>query len=261
VRVTLTHDDVDLIDDDLGDGDLAGDYFGGPVLTAAPWPTNAHMVEDLAGAGLYLRPDSVTIDLTTNAAKWWRRWRPDTLVTNDLDPRWPTDHHFDVRCPTLPEGTKTSGFDVACLDLPYVSTGGRTTSTVPDFNRNYGLVDVPRTPDATTQLLCEGLAGAMRLLRIRDVSAAARRNGTRHQGGLCLFKGKNYISSATLQPTILDVINYARAIPGVHFEDWFLHLTKPMAQPKLRGKNKDIESPQGHGRSNCSHLLVFRRTA
>jgi hypothetical protein len=61
-----------------------------------------------------------------------------------------------------------------------VAVGGRTTSTVQDFNANYGLVDVPKTPNATTE---------------------------------------------------------------------------------KRGKNKDIESAQGHGRSNCSHLLVFRRVA
>jgi hypothetical protein len=268
----VTIADVDLIDDYLGGEDPDGhDYFDGPVLTATRWRNNAHMVSSLAGEGLYLRPEWETIDLTTNSGKWWKEWRPDRLVTNDLDPKWNTDLHENIRTmPSIPDGTRTSGFKVVCVDLPYVSIGGRKTSTIPDFNDNYGLHDAPRNPAETLVLLKDGLTTAARIAKIRNVGRAAKDACRRGEtdawdpvGGIVLYKCTNYISSQTLQPVVVDIINHARTIPGLRFEDWFLHLGEPGAQPKERGK-PDVDGKrrphvQKHGRSNCSHLLVFRR--
>jgi hypothetical protein len=52
------------------------------------WRDNAEMIADVARLGYLPEP---VLDMTHNAGRFWRVYRPTLLVTNDLDPQWDTD--------------------------------------------------------------------------------------------------------------------------------------------------------------------------
>lgn len=87
------------------------------VLAATSWPTNGHMIEAVAGLG-FLAREWLTLDLTWGRGTFWKRWRPDRLVTNDLGKNRP-DVRCDARCSPFRDGT----FKATVVDLPYKLNG------------------------------------------------------------------------------------------------------------------------------------------
>lgn len=194
-----------------------------PVLAATAWPSNAHMVEDVARLG-YLRADWRTVDPTYGRGLWWARWRPDELTVHDL-----ALDGVDFR--DLPE--VDGAYDAAVFDPPYVCVGGRTTTGLADMHDRYGLTDAPRTPAELQALIGDGLAEVARVVRHR---------------GLVLVKCQDYVTSGRLWPGAHHTTTRGLEL-GLRLVDRLEYLTSPRPQPSGRR--------QVHARRNLSTLLVW----
>jgi len=194
------------------------------LLAATAWVSNADMIRACAGVG-YLRSEWLTVDPTYGRGAWWRIWRPDDLVEHDL-----AIDGVDFR--QLPESD--DHFDAAVYDPPYVSTGGRDSSTIVDrHGARYGMVDVPRTPEETQALIDSGLKEVMRVTR-----------------GFILVKCQDYVSSHALW---LGTYHTTAAALGMGLEvyDRLEYISGVRAQPSGRR--------QEHAQRNSSTLLVLRK--
>lgn len=192
------------------------------VLAAHAWRSNAELIADVAT--LWIRPDDLVVDVTYGKGVWWRRYRPSRLVTHDL-----ALDGVDFR--DLPEAD--ASVDVVAFDPPYVSTGGRKTSTIGDFNRRYGLTDAPRSPVELQQMINAGLVEARRVLRPK---------------GVALVKVKDYVSSGSLWPGSHLTLTASLTL-GFELVDRFTRVGAAGPQPGGRR--------QVHARQNLSTLLVL----
>lgn len=196
------------------------------VLAATEWPTNAEMIEDCVRLG-YLRAEWRTLDPTYGRGTWWNLWRPDELVTHDL-----RDDGVDFQ--TLPH--EDGEFDVAVFDPPYMAPGGRTTSTLHDFNDRFGLHSTPRTPADNQDVNNLGLTEVARVVR---------------PGGFILAKCMDYVNGGRVFWGTFWTIAH-----GLHIEltlfDRLEHVHQPGPQSQVT---------QEHARRNLSTLLVFRKPA
>jgi tRNA G10 N-methylase Trm11 len=203
-----------------------------PILAADYWPTNAELIE--AVATLYIKPEDQVLDMTYGRGTWWKKYRPEKLLTNDLDESTMANFHDDFR----DLGWKNDSFDVVAFDPPYVSVGGRKTSTLGDYHARYGLVDAPTTPEGVQRLIGAGLAEAHRVLKPK---------------GVALVKCQDYITSGRYWAGTHYTLEDAESL-GFVIEDRFEHLAKsPRPQPPGRR--------QVHARRNLSTLIVLRKRA
>lgn len=194
------------------------------ILAATAWSTNADLIADCVQLG-YLRSEWRTIDPTYGRGNWWKKWRPDDLVTHDLK-----IDGVDFR--DLPE--PSDSLDVVAFDPPYIAQGGRATSTAGEFMDRYGLVDVPKTTDETTRLIVAG---------IDEFSRVTKRKG------ILLLKCMNYVNGGRYRTAAYDVLSHATS-HGWRLIDELVHLRKPGPQP-----NRDR---QMHARRNYSVLFVLQ---
>lgn len=202
------------------------------VLAAHSWPTNAHLIADMARLG-YLRQDDHIIDPTFGLGKWWTIWRPDRLTAHDIDPA--KGDGVDYR--DLPEGDNT--FDAGVFDPPYMAPGGRTSTSTHEFNHRFGLHTTPATPIENQASINAGLDELARVLKPR-----AR----------LLVKCMDYINGGALFPgthlTLSHAIN-----AGYRYVDRIEHVGRPGPQPKT---NIDGSARrQVHARRNLSTLFVL----
>jgi hypothetical protein len=215
------------------------------IWAAQSWPTNADMIEDVVQLG-YIRPTDTMIDMTWGRGKWWTKYThpgPFVAMCNEKGHQAaPADNvtvltHVDFRVTGLPAGS----FDVVVFDPPYVSKGGRDTSTIPDFNSRYGLDATPRSPRELHDCNTHGLGEAKHLCK---------------PGGLILVKCMDYVSSGKLQPASLWM--YEEAVEmKLQLHDRLIHVGSPGPQPKV---NLDgTPRRQVHSRSNHSTLWVFKK--
>lgn len=115
---------------------------------------NADAVADAATFG-YL--DGEVLDLTVGPkGRFWLRYRPEFLVTNDLDPTVAADLHLDATKSGLPD----DWCDTAVWDPPY---GYRGTSRLAS-DADYGLT-VYRPANTIDALLFDGTVEACRIAR------------------------------------------------------------------------------------------------
>lgn len=115
------------------------------------WPTNGHLIEDVA----HLYPPGRTLDLTYGRGGFWTRYRPDQLVTNDLNPLTDTLYGYDFRDVNLPDNE----FDTVVFDPPYKLSG---TPALGDFDARYG-IDEATDWQHRMRLIRDGFCEAMRL--------------------------------------------------------------------------------------------------
>jgi hypothetical protein len=183
-------------------------------------------------ARLWLNPADLVLDVTYGRGLFWTDYRPARLIAHDLY----TVDGIDFR--RLPEGD--SSIDVVVFDPPYVSPGGRATSTIHEFNDRYGIDLVPRTVKETQELIAAGMKEATRVLV---------------PGGRLLVKCADYISSGRFVQGRHHVVSTARTL-GLEQVDEFVHHSGSGPQPK---KNRDgTPRRQVHSRRAHSYLCVFQ---
>ena len=200
-------------------------------MAATPWASNAALIMDCARLG-YLRPESTVLDATYGLGRWWDLWRPSVLVTNDLNPEKPADHHHDFR--DLPWDADT--FDSVTFDPPYIAPGGRSTSTVGDFNARFGLHTTPAKPAELQRYINAGLRECGRVVKRR---------------GHVLVKCKNYVNGGALWAGTFLTWKAGEQM-GLELVDCLEHLS---------GTGPQSQTTQEHARSNYSTLLVFKKVA
>lgn len=239
-----------------------------PVMAATRWPDNSAMTLDLARLG-YIPIDGLILDPTYQDGTWWKRWPPGTparLVTNSLDPANGADLCFDFRRAPFPDDT----FDCVTYDPPYVSKGGRSTSTMQDHQRRYGIADAPKSPFELQQLINHGSSEMMRVLK---------------PGGILLVKCQDYVSSGRIWwGTHYTSHHIASMYPKTEMVDRLYFLNNGSAQPErdrkcsaCKGEGElpvtgpgswkcmecdgtgRVPSVQQHARVNVSTLWVFRK--
>ena len=130
-----------------------------PVVAAKAWPTNGHLVADVARLG-YLRASDRVLDPTYGEGVWWREWRPAGLVAHDLNPAKAPDGARDFRDLGYPRAS----FDAVAFDPPYKLNG----TPDEDTDARYG-VDVPGTVAERMALIFAGCTEAARVLTRRGV--------------------------------------------------------------------------------------------
>jgi hypothetical protein len=205
---------------------VQGTKEDGPVLAATRWKSNAELIRDLNEKLHYLNPKQRTLDPTYGKGTWWKLYTPPNLVQHDI-----LLDGVDFR--HLPE--ENESFDAIGFDPPYVSVGGRKTSTLIDFNERYGLRDAPQSPQLLQGMINEGLVEMNRVLAKR---------------GVLLVKCQNYISSGKLWlgehhtlKTCLDL--------GLECVEVLHHVGNVRAQP--------ARARQVHARNNSSTMFVLRK--
>lgn len=230
----------------------------GPVLAATRWPTNAHLIEDVARLG-YLKPTDHVLDPTYGNGVWWKRWTPEALVV-------PPEGTDFTRLPYDP-----STFDAVAFDPPYVATGGRSTTGMVDFAQRYGLTDAPRNPALLQRMIDVGLAECRRVVRW------PQRRVT--DGGVVLVKCQDYVSGGRLWLGTHHTITAALAL-DFEVVDRLERIGSPRPQPSGRTRECSVclgagAGPTGwpcvpcdatgrvgtvqqHARRNLSTLLVLR---
>lgn len=200
-----------------------------PVLAADKWTSNAELILDVARLG-YLRQEWVTLDSTYGKGVWWKKFRPTHLIWHDLKKDF-----VDFR--DLPYTNRF--FKVSAFDPPYVSKGGRKTSTIQEFDERYGLAKAASSPQLLQEYINEGFAECV---RVTDTYV--------------LQKTCDYVSSGKLYPGVYETIKFADSL-GCTLVDRFHHIGVPRQQPK-RTRKDGKPVTQKHARNNLSTLLVFR---
>ena len=197
------------------------------VMAAYLWRTNAELIAHVAKLG-YIKLDDHVLDPTYGRGKWWDEFRPHHLTHHDI-----VQDGMDFR--DMPYDANT--FDVIAFDPPYVSTGGRTTTTMHDFQNRYGMGDAPRTPALCQELIDDGLTEMNRLCK---------------PGGFILAKTQDYISSGKFWDGTYRTEKHAKETLKLIQHERFEHLSKKgRAQPK--------HTRQVHARRNLSTLFVFQK--
>lgn len=195
------------------------------IKAAYSWPTNADLIFDVARLG-YIKQDDLVLDPTYGRGIWWQKFRPDKLVTHDI-----ALDGVDFRNLPYPPGL----FDVVAYDPPYVSVGGRKTTSMPDFQRRYGMTDAPTSPAALQRLINDGLTEVMRVVKPK---------------GYIACKSQDYVSSGKLWIGTHWTLSHAVNI-GLTCVDRFEHIAGVRPQPPGRR--------QVHARRNLSTLFIFQK--
>lgn len=205
------------------------------ICTVTVWPSNGEMMYDLYRIG-YLNPRRKVVDMTYGKGVWWNYLEEQMgkplarLVKHDI-----ALDGVDFRV-GLPE--KTGSVGTVLFDPPYVSTGGRDTSTLHEFNERYGVLYSERTPELNQErLINPGIAEAARIV-IPDGESKV------------LVKCANYVSSKKYKQGVRWSIEFAESV-GLTLHDQWIHAGHVRAQPKGRGID--------HARNNYSVLLVFTK--
>lgn len=207
------------------------------ILAATYWPNNAAMVEALVKLE-YLHSGMSMLDATFGKGGWWRSWKPDELIKHDL-----AIDGVDFRNLPYPDDT----FDGVAFDPPYVSVGGRATTTIREMYDSYGMDGAPTSPKLMQKLINDGLKEQARVVK---------------PTGIIICKCMDYVSSGKLWPGVYLTTKAALKL-GLAVEDHLLYIRKSSGpQPGNRTKKlksgEVVASRQHHARRNVSNLLVLR---
>jgi hypothetical protein len=171
--------------------------------------------------------DGPVLDLTFGRGAWWTVWRPFDLMAFDGD--------------FTDTGIADDAAPVICFDPPYISTGTKATSSIPDFYDRYGVGELSGWM-AVRRLMEAGLAECARILA---------------PGGWLLFKCMNYVESGRRVWNVHYFAHYGQTVLGLRLADEFVHLSGGGAQPDT---NLDgTPRVQKHTRQVHSNLLVFAK--
>jgi tRNA G10 N-methylase Trm11 len=168
------------------------------VLAAYSWPTNAHLIADIARLG-YL--DGPLLDATYGNGNWWKIFRPGDFTT----------YTGDFTKMPFEDGQ----FDSVAYDPPYVAPGGRETSSITAFWERYGMDETPSSPAELQSVINDGLAECWRVVAWR---------------GFIVVKTKDYITSGKLWDGTGETKKFAVEKLGMEYVDRFEHIGKPGPQ-------------------------------
>ena len=207
-----------------------------PVETVITEKRNGPMIATVAE--LWINDADFVVDTTFGLGNWWTSYRPTNFVAHDLDPA--KGDGVDFR--RLPEAT--GSVDVVAFDPPYISIGGRDTSTVHDLLSRYGLSSAPKSTSELDEMIADGIQEAARVLKPRT--------------GRLLLKSMNYVKSGKHHPGHLIALNNCLSNGYFIILDEFVHYSGTGPQPKL---NPDgTPRRQVHARAAHSFLTVLGRT-
>jgi hypothetical protein len=170
--------------------------------------------------------DGPVLDLTYGQGAWWTRYTPHerTAWTGDF-----TD-----------TGIVDESAPIVCFDPPYISTGSKTTSTIPDFYARYGIGELSGWRKIR-KLMERGMDECARILTPQ---------------GFLLLKCMNYVESGRRIWNVHHFADYGQAL-GLQLVDEFVHLTGGGPQPKTNLDGSPRE--QKHARQVHSNLLIFTK--
>ena len=197
------------------------------IPAAFAWPTNAHLIEDVAALG-YLRKEWKVLDPTYGEGVFWKRWRPLDLFCCDLDPAKSPDYPSgcDFRNLPFPEGS----FEAVVLDPPYKLNG--TSHEAGDAR--YG-VHVKASWQDRHRLVRDGITDCARVLK---------------PGGYLLLKCQDQVCSGAIRWQTDEFTDHAFG-ESLRKVDRFDVLGTSRPQPAGR--------KQVHAHGRPSTLLVFRK--
>jgi hypothetical protein len=193
-------------------------------ITSVVQGTNGVLIAAAARLG-YL--DGPVLDLTYGRGAWWTVYRPHELIIFDGD--FTDTDMVDNCCPVI------------CFDPPYISTGTRATSTIPDFYDRYGIGELSGW-QAIRKLMEAGFDECSRILA---------------PGGWLLFKCMNYVESGRRVWNVHHFADYGQE-RGLRLLDEIVHVTGGGAQPSTNLDGTPRE--QRHARQVHSTLLVFTKS-
>lgn len=183
--------------------------------------TNAELMLNVANCG-YL--NGLVLDASYGEeGGFWKKFRPETMVTLDLKPV--ADVRGDFTC--LPFAANK--FDTVVLDGPYKLSG---TPKLTEFDRVYG-IETPTKWQERMALLERGILDCMRVTR-----------------GYLLVKCQDQVCSGQVRWQTRVLADYAESL-GAQLVDRFDLIGHRIPQPEGRS--------QVHARRNSSALLVFQK--
>lgn len=191
-----------------------------------------------AAATLWIKPDDLVVDVTYGRGLFWTHYRPRRFVAHDriVD---------GVDFCQLPEADQS--VDVVVFDPPYISMGGRETSTIGqgggDMVSAFGLKDAPKSPAELAELIAAGIKEAFRVLKPR---------------GRLFVKCMDYVSSGGLFLGRHHVVSTALAL-GFKQADEFVHHSGTGPQPTVNLDGSPRK--QWHARRAHSYLCIFQAPA
>ena len=213
------------VDDDCG-CDEGWDFEHDDVVVSfdSRRRTNADLIAHLVELR-HLHDGMDVIDLTYGKGRFWSKYRPPRLTTNDLDPQSAAACHFDFRFP-LEEWC--GFFDFTVLDPPYGLRG-----TVNDTNGDYGLGEYLPVAERH-EMMHHGLRGAVSVTKL---------------GGAILYKCQEQTCNGRKYPQPYMVYDWAMGLGLGYVATFQVHSHRP--QPQGRGQKLVHQ--------NYSSALLFRR--
>jgi hypothetical protein len=202
------------------------------------WRDWGELMAAIAASELpYLAPEVPTFDATVSRGVFWKYWRPDLLVTNDIDERREADHRWDWFSEPVP-AELVAKFGAAVFD--------------PDFKLS-----------GTNRIMLDryGLDGDdPNLARMAKLFVGALATGeTVEIGGYLLIKCQPQVASKRFHDQPRRVTNLLEGHGWEHV-DTFIRQYRPVQQPP-RSRADGERVVQEHARRNYSELTVMRKTA
>jgi len=191
------------------------------VPAAFAWPSNAHLIADVAKLG-YLRP--IVLDVTYGKGTFWKIWRPYDLIAHDLKL-----DGGDFRALPYAAG---DAFGTVVFDPPYKLNGTPT----PEVDARYGAHEPTRWQDRMA-LCFDGAAECRRVLAPK---------------GHLLWKCQDQVVSGHVVWQTYEFTEFAVGQLRLKLVDRFDMLGTARPQP-MEGRKQE----HAHGRP--STLLVFRK--
>ena len=195
------------------------------ILACQKWPTNGHLIEDVAKLD-YLDKSWVTLDATYGKGTWWKRWRPYSLMTNDIAIGDAERNHDFRYLPWVDDY-----FDAVAYDPPYKLNG--TSAHASDAS--YGVAGPYQSVVEKYQLIKDGATECVRVLR---------------PGGYLLLKCQDQVVSGKVHWQTRTFSDHVESLDCglVDRFDFLGHRAQPPGRRQV------------HARRNYSTLLVFRKS-